>query len=85
MSSLLGEWNRFIKGDIGMSSERAMIIAGHALAIAGAAEQGRKLPLDWKRQHPSLARQMQKHFDQINAHSIIRNANILPDIFIEYN
>jgi len=85
MSGLLSEWQRYLKDEGGMSVERAMTIAGHALAVAAAAAQGRKLPADWRHCHPSLPRQMERHFEAITAHPIVTGANMRPDFFIEFD
>lgn len=85
MSALLGEWGRFLRGSkADMTAERAMTIAGYALAVSSAAAQGRRLPKDWARCHPSLPRQMEKHFEAIQAHPLVVGANWRPGFDIEF-
>lgn len=82
VSGLLGEWNAYQRGRVPMSPDRAAMIAGELMAVVYAKRQGRPMPKDWGRCHPSLPYQMQKHVDAILECDLIRMANELPEIDI---
>jgi len=75
--SLAGAWSTFERHGGEMTPEHAQDIAARLYAVWLAKRQGKWMPKDWKRHHPSLPCQIGALADRIAQHPIVATANFL--------